>query len=246
MQRYFVNPNQIDNLTNTCIICGNDVHHIKNVMRMNVGDKVYLSDTINAYIAEIKDINDENVTLNILETVDANPELDVEVTIAHGLVCREKREETVQKITQLGACFYLPVQMKRSVVKIVKEKEAKQTERLQKIAKEASEQSHRLKELVVANPITFSELLKLKDNYDACLFASTKLDPTSPSFKAILKDNNIKKLLILIGPEAGIDEAEENQLTGWIPVTLGPRILRTEVAPLYIMSAISFWKELGE
>lgn len=246
MQRYFVNANQIDILSQTCIITGGDVHHIKNVMRMHVGDQVYLADNVNSYIAKIKELNQDSVVLNIVETLSVNPELDIEVTIAHGLVCREKREDTVQKITQLGASYYLPVQMKRSVVKIVKEKEEKQTERLQKIAKEASEQSHRIKELVVNSPILFSELLKLKDNYDACLFASTVTDIKNPSFKTILKDNNIKKILILVGPEAGIDEQEEKDLVGWIPITLGPRILRTEVAPLYIMSAISFWKEIGE
>lgn len=246
MQRYFINKENIDYLNHRAIIVGGDVYHIKVVMRMNIGDKIYLCDNDKSFIAEIINIFDESIELNLLEELTINPELDIQVTIAHGLVSREKKEDTIQKLTQLGAVKYIPVQMKRSVVKIIKEKEQKQTERLQKIAKEASEQSHRIKELIVENPITFLDLLKLKKDYDACLFASTILDSKSPSFKMIIKDSNIKNILVLVGPEAGIDQTEIEKLEGWIPISLGPRILRTEVAPLYILSAISYERELGE
>lgn len=246
MQRYFVKEEAIDFSTKKCVLKENDAYHIRVVMRMNIGDQIYLCDNNKAYLAEIETIGEDMVITNILEELNANPELPIEVTIAHGLVCREKKEETIQKITQLGAVRYIPVQMKRSVVHIIKEKEQKQTERLQKIAKEASEQSHRIKELQVDNPITFNELLKLAKDFDACLVASTKEKANSPSFKQILKDENIKKILVLVGPEAGIDQEELNKIEDWTPITLGPRILRTEVAPLYIMSAISYEKELGE
>lgn len=246
MQRYFVQKDSINYLNNTAYIIGDDVHHIKVVMRMNIGNKVYLCDNEKTFIAEISSIEEHLVTFNLVEEVLDNPELDIEVTIAHGLVSREKKEETIQKITQLGAVGYIPVLMKNSVVKIVKEKEQKQTERLQKIAKEASEQSHRIKELVVNNPITFKELLKLTSLYDACLFASTVEEKDSNNFKKIIRRKDIKKILVLVGPEAGIDKSEIEMLNNWIPISLGPRILRTEVAPLYILSAISYEKELGD
>ena len=246
MQRYFINKEKIDYLNNRAYITGNDVHHIKVVMRMSICDKVYLCDNDKSFIAEITSINDDLVEFNLVEEILENPELDIEVTICHGLVSREKKEETIQKITQLGASKYIPVMMKNSVVKIVKEKEQKQTERLQKIAKEASEQSHRIKELIVSNPITFKEMLKLKNEYDVCLFASTVLEKDSSNFKKVLRNKEFKKILILVGPESGIDKTEIEQLQGWIPISLGPRILRTEVAPLYILSAISYELELGE
>lgn len=246
MQRYFINKEQIDYLNNTAYITGNDVHHIKVVMRMNVGNKVYLCDNDKQFIAEISSINDDLVEFRLIEELLDNPELEIEVTICHGLVSREKKEETIQKITQLGAVKYIPVMMKNSIVKIVKEKEQKQTERLQKIAKEASEQSHRIKELVVNNPITFKEMLKLAKEYDACLFASTVEEKDSANFKKVLRDKNNKKILVLVGPESGIDKTEIEQLKDWIPISLGPRILRTEVAPLYILSAISYELELGD
>lgn len=246
MQRYFVDKSTIDYQSKNVVLSGNDAYHIRVVMRMKINDLIYLCDNEKSYIGKIIDITEDQVIAILIEELDSNPELDVEVTIAHGLVCREKKEDTIQKITQLGAVKYIPVQMKKSVVKIIKEKEQKQTERLQKIAKEASEQSHRIKELEVVNPILFNELLKLKDSYDACLYASTVEDSNSVTFKKIIKDVNIKKILVLVGPEAGIDKSEIELLNGWIPISLGPRILRTEVAPLYIMSAISYERELGE
>ncbi len=246
MQRYFVNKEAIDEISMTATISGSDVHHITIVMRMQLNDKIYLCDNDKSYIAKITYFDEEVVKLELIEKLEGNPELPINVTIAHGLVNREKKEETIQKITQLGAVKYIPVLMKKSIVKIVKEKEQKQTERLQKIAKEASEQSHRIKELIVENPITFKELLKRSNEYDACLFASTVEDAKSTTFKQVLKNASIKNILVLVGPEAGIDQAEIDILKGWIPITLGPRILRTEVAPLYIMAAISYEKELGE
>lgn len=244
MQRYFVDKTSV--VKPNIYITGDDLHHIKNVMRMNVGDKVYVSDQDNSWIAIIKNIDFQQVTLEIEEELNENKELPLNITIAHGLVSREKKEETIQKITQLGAVAYIPVLMKKSVIKLVKEKEQKQTERLQKIAKEASEQSHRTKILKVELPITFNELLKLEKNYDICLYASTVLDPKDESFKKIIRERKYKNILILVGPEAGIDESEIAKLNSWTAITLGPRILRTEVAPLYIMSAVSYELELGE
>ena len=85
-----------------------------------------------------------------------------------------------------------------------------------------------------------------KKKSDICLYASTILDPKDESFKKIIKEQKYKNILILVGPEAGIDESEIDKLKNWTAITLGPRILRTEVAPLYIMSAISYELELGD
>ena len=245
MQRYLIDlkplaPKQLITLT------GNDAYHICVVMRMNVGDQILIANNEASFLGVIQDLTKEQVVVLLHDTLDENPELPLEVTIAHGLVAREKKEEVIQKITQLGAAQYLPVMMKRSVVKVIKEKEDRQLERLQKIAKEASEQSHRIKELIVSKTISFEELLEVAKDYDACLYASTIEEASSQNLKQVLKRENLKKIIVLIGPEGGIDETEIKCLQDWIPVSLGPRILRTEVAPLYLLCAISYERELGE
>lgn len=243
MQRYFVEQNQIDLNLKEIKIIGSDVHHIKNVMRMKINDEVIVSSNLLSYHCHIVMIMDTFVSLKIDEELSDTNELNVEITIAHGLTTREKREEVVQKITQLGAFQYLPVLMKKCQVKL-SDNAKKQTERLQKIAKEASEQSQRSKILEVKECISFNELIDLKSEYDLCLVASTKANKTTDALgDALLKKPH--KLLIVVGPEAGIDEKEEEMLLscGFISVSLGKRILRCEVAPVYIMSVASYLLE---
>ena len=135
--------------------------------------------------------------------------------------------------------------MERCNVKLNDEKLNKKVDRMNKIAKEASEQSHRTRKLVVESPIDFKNLLKFKNEYDLCLYAYEVIDKDE-SLKNILKQKKYQNILILVGPEGGISLKEVEMLNsvGFIPISLGPRILRTEVAPTYVMAAISYELEI--
>ena len=169
MQRYFVESSNIIN--GYVYINGEDYHHITKVMRMKIDDEIIVCDNQDSYLCKIIEINAECVTSQIFKKLDEKKELPVNVTIAQGVVRREKAEEVIDKITQLGANKYLMVNMERCNVKLNDEKLNKKVDRMNKIAKEASEQSHRTRKLVVENPIDFKNLLKLKNEYDLCLYA---------------------------------------------------------------------------
>ena len=234
MQRYFINNNQINN--NIVTIIGDDVHHIKTVMRMRIGEKVYVCDELNTYICEIINITN-TVELSILEEVNENSEMDIKVTVAHGLVRREKMEEVVRRLVELGCFSYIPVNMTRSVVK---HKEIN-IDRLNKIIKEASEQSHRQKLMKISEVISFNELLKEISKYDVVLFAHTLYKDDVNLFNELKNKNS--NILVIVGPEGGFDDKEVDKLIKYNnlkPVSLGKRILRTETAPLYIMSVLGF------
>lgn len=245
MQRYFVKNNQVSG--NSVIITGLDCHHITNVMRMKLGDKVYVCSEDSSYIAEISSLSKEEVNLTIVEKLNEKKELDVNVTIAQGLVRREKMEEVIDYICELGATSYLPVIMKRSIIKMNKEDFNKKKDRYNLIAKEASEQSHRTKIMNIDDLVTWKEFLALSKNYDLILYAY-EASREDDSFKQLLKSKKYNSILVLIGPEGGIDEAEVKDLknNNFLPITLGPRILRTQVAPLYVMSAIAYELESKE
>ena len=240
MQRYFINNNQINN--NIVTIFGDDVHHIKTVMRMRIGEKVYVCDEIKTYICEIINITN-TVELSILEEINENSEMELKVTVAHGLVRREKMEEVVRRLVELGCFSYIPVNMTRSVVK---HKEIN-IERLNKIIKEASEQSHRQKLMRISEVISFNDLLKNIANYDLVLFAHTLYKDDVNLFDSIKhKCNNV---LVIVGPEGGFDDKEVEKLIKYDnlkPISLGKRILRTETAPLYMMSVLGFIGEQYE
>lgn len=238
MQRYFVD--KIENEKNI-IINNDDYYHITKVMRMRINDTVYLCDTVNSYICKIIDITKNEVILEAIEKLDEKKELPMNVTIAHGIIRKEKMEETIEKISALGATIYLPVEMERCNAKFHDDKIDKKMIRLNKIAKEACEQSHRTNLLKVNQPISFKNLLNESCKYDLLLVAYENTNPEE-SLRKVLQKNKYQNALILIGPEGGISEKELELLEkkGFVKVSLGPRILRTELAPVYIMSVIGY------
>lgn len=244
MQKYFIKPDNFYNEYREVIIDKDDSFHIVKVMRMHLGDEVLVSDNQNTYLTKIKVLDEKGVILEVIKKHESNNELQVKISIAQGIIRKDKMEEVLSKITALGAYHYIPVNMERSNIKIKEEKQNRQI----KIIKEASEQAMRNRLMELSKIISFKELVKKRDNYDVCLFASTQASIDNPNFKRVFKNKNIKSVLIVIGPEGGISPKEEEIMkkAGFLPISLGPRILRTELAPIYIMSAISYELELGE
>lgn len=239
MQRYFVESSAI--CGNKIAITGSDYHHITKVMRMKQGNQVYVASENLSWLCHITCIDENTVYLEIDQELDEKKELPLEVTIAQGIVRREKMEEVIEKIAALGAATYIPVEMERCNVKLHDEKVDKKWERMHKIAKEAAEQSHRTRLLDIKRPMSFQTLMHSSGEYDLCLYAY-EVTLKGKSLKEILGNGQYQRILILIGPEGGIAEKEVHQLdkNGFVPVHLGPRILRTELAPTYVLSAISY------
>ena len=100
MQRYFVEKDAIK--VPYIYITGDDCHHIGLVMRMKQGDKVYVSDQERSFVASITEIKKELVTLEIIEELHEEKELPFNVTIAQGLVRREKMEEVIDLLITTG------------------------------------------------------------------------------------------------------------------------------------------------
>ena len=248
MQRYFLKNDQFQN--GKVLIADDDAHHMTRVMRMKIGDKfIGCNENKECFYIEILAIENEVVHGNIVEQLHQQTEMPIEVTIAQGLPKGDKFELVLQKGTECGAANFIPVKMDRSIVKLDSKKEAKKVERWTKIVKEAAEQSHRQSLPRVNGVVDFKNLLTMAKNYDACLFAyeETAKAGKMPQLKQTLKNIPLgASLLILVGPEGGISESEESMLVdaGFLPCALGPRILRTETAPIYILSAISYALEL--
>lgn len=239
MQRYFVEFSAI--CGNQIQIIGSDYHHITKVMRMKKGDQVYVASENKSWLCHIESIGESIVYLEIDQVLDEKKELPIEITIAQGIIRREKMEEVIEKITALGASTYIPIEMERCNVKLYDEKIDKKWERMNKIVKEAAEQCHRTRLLDINRPISLQSLLTSIGRYDLCLYAY-EVTEKGKSLKEILEKNNYQRILVLIGPEGGISEKEVCQLeqNNFVPVHLGPRILRTELAPTYVLSAISY------
>ncbi|MCA0970031.1 16S rRNA (uracil(1498)-N(3))-methyltransferase [Halobacillus litoralis] len=246
MQRYFVETEHWQGQAVT--IDGEDVHHISRVMRMEPGSEVVCIHPVEgAALCRIEEIKEKTVDCEVLEWMDEDRELPVEVTIVQSLGKGDKLEQVVQKGTELGASRFIPFAADRSVAKWDLKKVKKKVERLQKIAKEASEQSERTRIPEVSSLYQLQDLLK-EESFTWCFFghAEEARDAVSPSLKSRLTSIEPgDKVLIVFGPEGGFSEKEVEAFkdSGYLPVRLGPRILRMETAPLYFLSSLSYQVE---
>lgn len=245
MQRYFLDADHQENIA----ISGENYHHIVRVMRMVPGDKVYLvfrqQETI---IAEIDEITEDTVLLHETGKETQTKELPVAITIASGFPKGDKLEWIVQKGTELGAAAFIGFPAEASVVKWDQKKLAKKEQRLQKIAQEAAEQSHRQVQPAVKLMDKTSFFAALSE-YDVILVAyeeAAKKGELAHLAQVLQKVEKDTRILAVFGPEGGIMPKEIEKLTeaGGILCGLGPRILRTETAPLYLLSAASYQLEL--
>lgn len=248
MQRYFIAEEKMDQ--DSCVLEGQDVHHILHVMRLGPGDKIICSNSNGrTVIAELDQVSKEKVVCRIVEEVKTSRELPVQVTIAQGLPKGDKLEWVLQKGTELGAHRFIPFSSSRTIVKYDRKKEEKKRERWQKIVKEAAEQAHRDYLPSVEPVITWTELFELQADSKLVAYEGHSLSEEFPSsFVQVLETLSKCKgnhLLIVIGPEGGFAEQEITQLVdnGFKPISLGKRILRTETAALYVLAALSFYYE---
>ncbi|QED58641.1 16S rRNA (uracil(1498)-N(3))-methyltransferase [Enterococcus durans] len=227
-------------------------HHIVHVMRMKPKDRVYLAfSDQQVIIAEIIEITEEKVYLTEIEKEEMEKELPSMITIASGYPKGDKLEWIVQKGTELGAHAFIGFPAKTSVVKWDAKKRKKRQERLIKIAQEAAEQSHRQIAPQVELLDTEKELFTQLSDYDVILVAyeeSAKQGELANLAKVLNSVAAGSRILAIFGPEGGLMAEEINQFVdaGAIICGLGPRILRTETAPLYLLSAASYHWELNK
>lgn len=235
MQRYF--SDKIEG--NTVVLSKDDSYHIKRVMRMKLNDKIEVVSKKVCYIARVIDLDQNQVKAEIVSKLENDFYASIQVTLVQSLVKEQKMDFIIQKATELGVFEIIPFKASRSVVKI-NEKESKKIERWQKIAKEASEQSKRLEIPVINKIITLNDLVNL-DDYDIKILCTVR--ENNKNIKNVL--SNIKtsdKMLVVVGPEGGFTESEEEKMieNGFLAVSLGDTVLRTETVALFIMSIIRY------
>ena len=245
MPKFFVTSNEIKN--DKIQIKGEDVNHIKNVLRAKIEDKIDIcnTDEMKDYKCEIEEITNEYINCKIISEKQNDSESNIEITIFQGLPKADKMELIIQKSVELGVNKIVPVDMKRCVVKLKDKYQIKKVERWQKISEVASKQCGRGIIPEIGQVIKIKEIVDKIKEYDTILLAYEKEENNYLKFeidklKKLEKDK--KKIAIVIGPEGGLEEDEVKLLqeNGAKVITLGKRILRTETVALNMISILMY------
>lgn len=250
MPKFFIEQKQIkeDKIT----IYGQDVNHIKKVLRAKKGEELEVCNktTGENYLCEILEIENEKIECNIKQKLNIQTESNIEVTIFQGLPKADKMEYIIQKSVELGVYDITPVEMKRCVVKLNEKDKAKKTERWQKISEVAAKQCGRDIVPQINNTINIKNLCNLIEKYDIVLVAyenetentlKNELEKVKEKYSFKEKDDKIK-IGVVIGPEGGLENQDVDLMkeNGAQIITLGKRILRTETVALNVLSIIMY------
>lgn len=227
-------------------IVGDDAHHIARSLRMAVGDEITVSDGEGEeYKCRLSRIRDDECTAEILSHGTALGESPVKISLFMAYPKSDKLELIIQKAVELGAFEIIPFESSRCIKRPKAEKIEKQTARLSRIAEEAAKQCGRGILPIVREPVSFTEMLKLASKAECGLFCYE--GEGTASLKSALTENaGARSFSVIVGSEGGFspDEAESAKKAGLLSVNLGPRILRCETAPIYTLSALSYFFEL--
>lgn len=257
MYQFFVEPHQVGQ--EYISIFGDDVNHIKNVLRMkpgtqirvsikdDVSDKKQLMDQSNqdvenkSFFGIIETISDNEVLVKIESQDKVGTELSNRIYLFQGLPKGDKMELIIQKAVELGVYQIIPVAMKNCVVKLDEKKAASKVKRWQAISESAAKQSKRTVIPEIKMPLSWKLALKEAENLDVVLVPYENergMEATREILKSIEKGKSIG---IFVGPEGGFSSEEIEMLAPtYHRISLGRRILRTETAGLATLSMLVF------
>lgn len=246
MQRYFLN--EAHHTGDQVTLPANVAHHWVTVLRAQRGDMAeFVDGTAHLFHGKLSHVDENQAIVQLTAVATPAVELPAHVVIACGLPKQEKAEWITQKATEMGVTQIIFYAADWSVAKWQGNKVAKKLARLTKVANGAAEQSHRLRRPTVTYCASLADVFQTPR--DCTLMAyeeSAKQGEHSALTTALETVKRDQTVLAVFGPEGGISpqEVQMAQRAGATLVGLGPRILRTETAPLYFLAAASTLWEL--
>jgi len=221
---------------NYVIVDGEDFHHLVNVLRVNINEKLLIVvDRGNRFIGKVASIEKNRLIVDLIEKIKENYDPAFNLYIAQSIPKGKKFENIIKYGTELGVNSFFPLITERTIAKLNIEK----IERLKRIAKEEAQLSKRDKIPEVYAPINFIDFLKTSNKYEKkYIFWELEKENFVDNIE-IKKDENV---IVIIGNEGGfsLEEIDQAKNYRFISISLGKRILRSELAPLVIISLVLY------
>ena len=245
MYQFFVKPEQIQG--NTVRIEGGDVNHIRNVLRMKIGEEIAVSNGEDGkeYHCQVERFDEDEVICTILSVREDSAELPSRIFLFQGLPKGDKMELIIQKAVELGVYAIIPVSTKRCVVKLDAKKEKSKIARWQQIAEAAAKQSKRGIVPQVRNVMSIQEAVRYASSMEVRLFPYEHAEGMKRTRELIESVRPGQNIAVFVGPEGGFEEKEVEmaEREGFEAITLGKRILRTETAGFTVISWLMYQLE---
>jgi len=226
-----------------CSITGSEARHISRVLRMAPGDRFILMDGRGArYQVLIDTVGAREVLVLLEKTLPPPPPSPVKIILCQALLKSRPMDYIVQKTSELGVDCIVPFASKRTVVRLEGDRMRNKIRHWREIARGAAKQSGRETPAKIESPLPFHELAarwKKESGLKVILWEGERkrdlkelLAPPPP----------LQRVVALIGPGGGFvhEEIEEAQKAGFVPVSLGSRVLRSETAAITLVALIQY------
>jgi 16S rRNA (uracil1498-N3)-methyltransferase len=224
------------------------------VLRLQPNDEITLFNGQGGeFKAVVTHMGRSDVSVRVGEHKQIERELNLRVNLWSGITANERMDWLLEKATELGATKLLPITAERSVLKLKGDRADKKLAHWQAIAVASSEQCGRNRVLQVCSPATLSQAIaQLSVSPLQAARWVLSLAPGNRSLQEMMQtlktpkeagQSKMSEVILLSGPEGGLSPAEEAQAiaAGFVPVSLGNRVLRAETAPVAVLSALSCW-----
>jgi 16S rRNA (uracil1498-N3)-methyltransferase len=228
-------------------LTGTDAKHIRTVLRLRPGDRVWLFDGSGAeFEAKIESLEGNRVIVAVIDAAAPRRESPVRIAAAQAILKEKKMDRIVRQITELGVDAWIPFSAERSVARPSPGKLAARIDRWHRIAAEAAKQCRRLKRLHIAPSTDFDGAIAQAEGFDVKIlfWEEAPLEAGWPVFPA-----PVSSVFLLVGPEGGLtgEEVDRARSSGFWPASLGPRILRAETAAVVACALAQHrYGDLGE
>ncbi len=228
-------------------ISGSDYNHIKNVLRMKIGDNFLVSESGKSCLCELEGFENDTAVARIIDDDYKNTELPVKIFLFQGLPKSDKMELIIQKTVELGAHCIVPVEMNRCVVKLDDKKKRSKVSRWRAISESAAKQSKRNIIPEISDVLSFRAATEKAKELDLVFVAYENKDGMKATEEALKRIKKGSSVGIFIGPEGGIEDSEVASISdiGAFTISLGKRILRTETAAIASVGMCMLYTEMN-
>jgi 16S rRNA (uracil1498-N3)-methyltransferase len=247
MRRFFID--EILGTQGSVAITGTEAKHIAAVLRMGPGDRIVLLDKVgNRFLAVIKALNRHQVLVDLEKPLPAPGPSPVRITLCQALLKSNPMDLLIEKTSELGVDRILPYIAERTVVRVDGGKAQDKLRHWQEIAQSAAKQSDRARPAEIGPLRAFDKMLAALSQEPALKILLWEQEGTRNLKDLLRSASTPHEVLAMVGPEGGFTEREVKEAAnaGFVPASLGQRILRAETAAITLVTIIQYeWGDLS-